>query len=465
MQLVPAGSTALTVGGADSGWGDAPTLAPARPPLERPLAALRRYKLLCISILALALIGGGVATQMVKPSYEVRATIWIASETPLADKDGPIRSHELLNSAAWVELLRSYRIADAVVRKLSLYMRPETEADSIAFSTFAVADRFIPGKYTLDTDKNGRWHLTLENAPMGDSGTVKDSIGRAMGLRWVLPPAGVLRVRGRKVAFTVSTPRETSVELMARLNARLPERSNFLWLMLQDEDPRLAASIMNTWVREYVTVAGDLKKRNMVEFSNILTGQLEYAETALHNAESALETFRVHTITLPAEGGVAAGVEMSRDPALKSFFEKKIEYDNLKHDREALEKVMASAGTGATPYEGALLIPSVAQSPGGEALRDLLPGRGEGRVVDVALGRDEQREVGLAGVELVAQQPRGLLRRGLRVVEPAARQLLGDAAAEGSCEGEEGDREDEDEPPTYDGEGRETLEHGDPPEM
>ena len=116
MQLVPAGSTALTVAGGDSGWGDAPTLAPARPPLERPLAALRRYKLLCVAILALALIGGGVATQMVKPSYEVRATIWIASETPLADKEGPIRSHELLNSQAWVELLRSYRIADAVVR-------------------------------------------------------------------------------------------------------------------------------------------------------------------------------------------------------------------------------------------------------------------------------------------------------------------------------------------------------------
>lgn len=372
MQLVPTAPNAVAaLAGSAGGWGDGGTLAPIRPPLERPLAAIRRYKFLCLAVLALAMVGGGALTQFIKPQYEVRATIWIASQTPISDKNGPIRSHELLNPEAWVELLRSFRIADAVVRKLNLYVKAESDADSVAFSSFGVADRFIPGKYELDTDKRGHWRLTLENAPVGDSGMVSDSIGRAMGLRWQLPRTALKRVTGRKISFTVSTPRETAVEMMARLSARLPERSNFLWLLFQDEDPQLAARTMNTWIREYVTVAGDLKKRNMVEFSNILTGQLDFAEASLHGAEASLENFRVHTITLPAEGGVAAGVEMSRDPALKAFFEKKIEYDNLRHDREALEKVMASAGSGNTPYEGALLIPSVAQSPGGESLREL----------------------------------------------------------------------------------------------
>ena len=90
-----------------------------------------------------------------------------------------------------------------MVRKLTLYLKPDTDADSVAFSSFTVSDRFIPGKDELDTDQRGRWRLTLENAPMGDSGTVKDSIGRAMGLRWTIPSTAVKRVTGRKIGFTV----------------------------------------------------------------------------------------------------------------------------------------------------------------------------------------------------------------------------------------------------------------------
>jgi capsular exopolysaccharide synthesis family protein len=367
--LVPA--TPFTPPQASGGWGDAPTLAPPRSPLERPLAAMRRYKWLLMGIVALAILGGVVATRFVTPEYEVRATIWIASETPLADKSGPIRSNELLNAGAWVELLRSYRIADEVVRKLSLYVKPANVGDSALFRGFQIADRFAPGTYDLQVDKgSNRWQLTLQDAPFSDAGVPGDSIGRSVGLRWRPAPSTLAQFAGHKVRFTVSTPRETSVDLMTRLNARLPERSNFLWLTLQDPNPELAARTLNTWVNEYVKVAGDLKKKNLVEFSSILDGQLQFAEMSLKNAEAALENFRVHTITLPSENGpVAAGVTDTRDPALKAYFDKKIDYDNLRHDREALEKVLASARTGAVPYESALLIPSVANSPGGAQLR------------------------------------------------------------------------------------------------
>jgi capsular exopolysaccharide synthesis family protein len=319
----------------------------------------------------LSVLAGIVATRLTQPQYEVRATIWIASETPLGDKTGPIRSHELLNSEAWVELLHSYRISDAVVRKLSLYIKPDRAADSVYFREFSIADRFLPGTYTLKVQKGEQWTLSHDKAAVNESGTATDSIGRRLGLRWRIAPSQFATMGDRQVTFTVSTPRETSVELMKRLNARLPEKSNFLWLTLQDSDPEQASRTLNTWVNEYVAVAGDLKRRNMVEFANILGGQLQFAETSLKNAESALEGFRIHTITLPAEGGpVAAGVEMSRDPALKSYFDRKIEYDNLYHDRIALERVMAGAKNGATPMEGILLIPSVASSPGSEQLRE-----------------------------------------------------------------------------------------------
>jgi capsular exopolysaccharide synthesis family protein len=367
-QLIPASTPPLT---AERGWGGEPTLVPPRSPLERPLAALRRYKYLSAGVFALAIAAGVLATRFIQPQYEVRATIWIASETPMLDKTGPIRSHELLNPEAWVELLRSYRISDAVVRKLSLYLRPDRSVDSVYFSNFVLADRFLAGTYTLEAQSGRRWLLSHDKSPMTETGVAGDSIGRKFGLRWQIPADRFARLGDKKITFTVSTPRETSVELMQRLSARLPERSNFLWLTLQDQSPELAARTLNTWANEYVAVAGDLKKRNMVEFANILSGQLLFAETALRQAETALETFRVHTIILPAEGGpVAAGVEMTRDPALKSYFDQKIEYDNLHHDRAALEKVLASARSGQGPLEGILLIPSVASSPGSEQLRE-----------------------------------------------------------------------------------------------
>jgi capsular exopolysaccharide synthesis family protein len=345
---------------------------PRRPSLERPLAAIRRYKYLMIAIVLLATVSGFAATRLVKPKYEVRATIWIASETPLGNNTGPIRSHELLAADAWVELLRSYRISDAVVRKMALYVKPEDDADSLFFRNFSVADRFVPGNYGLQLNRSRKsWKLSVANIAAADSGAVGDSIGRKLGLRWQVSPAVMAQLGDRKLAFTISTPRETSVDLMRRLNSRLAERSNFLWLTLQDRNPELAARTLNTWVNEYVAVAAQLKKRNLVEFADILSGQLQYAESSLRGAETALESFRINTITLPNEGGpVAPGLMMTRDPVLRSFFDQKIELDNLQHDREALENVLKSAGTGTAPYEAALLIPSVAQSPGAEPLRE-----------------------------------------------------------------------------------------------
>jgi polysaccharide biosynthesis transport protein len=342
-----------------------------RPPFERPLSAIRRYKWVSLGILILAVIGGVLATRFVKPQYEVRATIWIEPETPMSDATGPIRSHELLNSSAWVELLRSYRIVDAVVQQLALYVQPEKAADQPLFSGFAIANRFIPGDYELKIDRGRkRWNLELANGTFADSGSVADSVGRRAGFLWAVPAESFDGKGTREVKFTVSTPRETAIALMKQLNAELPEKSNFLWISLRGNNPQLAQQTLNTWLREYVQVASDLKRRNVVQFADILSGQLAYAEQSLHNAEKSLEDFRVHTITLPQEGGpVAPGVEMTQDPALKSFFDQKIEYDDTRHDREALQNVIAGAKAGSVPWEAALLIPSVAKSPGADALR------------------------------------------------------------------------------------------------
>ena len=365
----------MSTGGqaAIAGWDESNSQSPGPQPsaLERPLAAVRRYKFLIVGVFLLAVAGGIVATRFVKPVYDVRATIWIETASPMGEKSGPIRSDELLNANAWVELLRSYRIADAVVRKLSLFVRPNNPADSAVFRNFGIADRAVLGAYDLRIDgATRRWTLEMPSTSYSESGGAADSVGRKLGLRWVLPPDAFQGSRDRKVSFTVSTPRETSVALMQHLDTQLADKSNFLWLTLQDPDPQLATRTLNTWVNEYVLVAAELKKHNLVQLSNILGGQLQYAETSLRDAEAALETFKVHTITLPAEGSpVAAGLQDTRDPVMKSFFDQKIEFDNLRHDVDALQSTIAAANKKTVPWEAVLLIPSVAQSQGAAALR------------------------------------------------------------------------------------------------
>jgi len=355
------------------GW-DQPALpmpAVPRPPLERVRGAIRRYRWLIAAVIALAIGGGIVATRLVRPLYDVHATIWIQAETPMSQTTGPIRSQELLNQQAWVELLKSYRVADAVVRKLVLYVKPADQADSLAFADFAIGDRFIPGTYELDIDRAlKRWRLALQSGAAADSGSAADSLGVRMGFRWVLPTEVFVGSGERKIRFTVATPRETAIEYINRLQTSLQENGSFLSLTLRDENPHLAARTMNTWLNEYVSVAAALKKRNVVEYASILGGQLKYAETSLRDAESALESFRVHTITLPTEAApVAAGVQETRDPAIKNFFDQRFELDALRHDRETLEKLVADTASGPTRFEGVLFIPSVTQSPGAEALR------------------------------------------------------------------------------------------------
>jgi capsular exopolysaccharide synthesis family protein len=353
---------------------------------ERPLAAIRRYRWLIVSMVLVFGAGGVAASKLVTPQYEARATIWIASESPELRATGPIRSGELLRSGSWIELLRSYKIVDAVVRKLALYLEPADPAHRPLFAGFTLGERFIPGMYELQIDRGKKtWALRAKQAKSstGESGTAAeqgaaaDSVGRTFGFKWVLAPGAFEGSGVQTVPFSVSTPRETSIRLGERLNPRLIQGSNFLWLTYTDPDARLSAVTLNTWIEEFVGVAAELKRRHMVEFANILEGQLQYAAKATQDAEAALQNFRVNAITLPTEGGpVAAGVlERERDPALLSYFEQKIEYDNLRHDREAMEQNMASASRNSVPYEGLLLIPSVAQSPGAEGLREAFRNR------------------------------------------------------------------------------------------
>jgi succinoglycan biosynthesis transport protein ExoP len=348
----------------------------ATSPLERPVAAVRRYKWLMLAVLVLSIGAGIAATRFVTPLYEVRASIMIASDSPLENRTGPIRSQGLLTSDDWTQLLKSFTISDAVVRKLSLYLQPDDyRADSEVFRGFGLANRFVPGRYQLAVDRSAkRWTLTAEGVGVvADTGTASDSVGRRLGFLWELPPSLFHGSGTRKVGFTVATPREVAVKLVSRLGTRRQEGSNFLLLTLQDPDPQLAAGILNTWLREYVAVAAALKKRKLIDFANTLEGQLQTAKQSLDASEIQLSSFRVNTITQPSEGGpIAAGVQETRDPVIRSYFDKKIEYDDIKHDIRLLERLVAGSRD-SIPTDALLQIRTIGSgAPAGTELRAVL---------------------------------------------------------------------------------------------
>ncbi len=339
----------------------------------RYISAIKRSKLLIAIVIALGSAAGFGVARMQKPEYRVQATIWISNESPEQQSRGPIRADELLYSSSWLELFRSGAILDPVVRSMRLYLNTASE-DSAAFAGFELNERFQPGSYQLNIGSDGKYALMTTEGRWIEDGPVGDSVGRSLGFRWA--PAAEHLGADRVITFEVITPREATFGLTERVGATIPRSpdgraSNFMRVWLIGHESGKTAAILNGWVGEFLDAAARLKKRNLIEFARILRQQLDYAKRQLDASEIALESFRVNTITQPSEGvPVAGGLEETRDPVFNNFFNQRVQFDELRRDREALARIVADARAGRVSPEAFLSVPSVLASS--EGLRDAL---------------------------------------------------------------------------------------------
>ena len=356
-------------------WGggqDAPP-PPAGPKLGRYLGALNRFKWLILLLVLLGAGGGYAATKFVEPEYEVKATIMLEMGTGTTQngKGGPIQAEELLKASGWQDLLRSFAIADPVVNELALFVEPSRAADSVLFRGFHVAQRMSAGDYTL-TISGTRYSLAAKVFGEIETGSVGDSVGRKAGFLW---QPGAQAFSGKKeVSFRVQTPREASVALIKKLQMTLNTGSSFLLLSLTGDNSEKTATTLNAWVEQFVTVATALKKKNVTSYATILDGQRQYAADNLSSAEGALERFSVQTATEPTErqSGIA-GTARTTNPAFDAYFRDKVLAENLKYDRESIERLLEKGRTsGALTREALLSIPLVATDPAAEDIRDAL---------------------------------------------------------------------------------------------
>jgi polysaccharide biosynthesis transport protein len=349
--------------------------------LARFGAALGRYKWL-VGVLAIVGVGAGLAaTRFLDPEYEVNATVFTENPGPSNNSRNPVSPGPLAQNAGWRDLIRSFAIIDPVVQELALYLRPAKATDSLLFANFTidpVKRRFRPGQYTLKTDK-GRFSLTDKIGFIREEGTVGDSVGRTAGFAWV-PPARLLGTRSRTVDFTVMTPRETARDILKRFVVTIQPNSPVISLTLTGTVTQKPAATLNAMLTRFVEVAGDLKKRELVASSTVLSTQLDAAQQRLQDAERALEGYRISTITKPSETPVILSSEQNSNvvsvgqPVFNSYFTRKTEVDLLRRDREALERLSAQVRVPGTPapVEAILSVPTVARDDGATTLRQTL---------------------------------------------------------------------------------------------
>jgi capsular exopolysaccharide synthesis family protein len=319
-------------------------------------------------ITALGSAGALVATRLTVPEYEARATIWIQPDQRGGGgggSNGPIGQSELLATASWVDLFKSFRVTEPVILKLGMFVH-YGKADRDAFARFAIADTYTPGQFILTVDPRGsRYTVTTIKGSMIERGAVGDSIGRNMGWRW-LPPRTSLKAN-RKIKFGVSSLADASEGLSKSTTLVLPDNSNFIGVSLTGWDPQYVAGVLNAWLDSFIAQAADLKKRKLVEITNTIGGQKDIAQARLKAAEDALQSFQTANIkaaartpTIPTGPGAGSTTGSSTgDPAVGAYLAIKIQHDNLRADITAAEQVLIQMRTGQATPDALLAIPSL----------------------------------------------------------------------------------------------------------
>ena len=369
--LVPSSPTAIDLApegnsNAVQSWG--PPAAPPAPPggslnVGRYIAAIKRYKWMIAVIVLLGTIGAVAATRVIKPSYAVDTTV-VVSESP--DPKGPIQAGVMLKEQAWRELLQSFAILDPVARQTGSYLTPKTETDSLIFRGFEPTADLQAGNYILRVDDATKRYSLLvvrgRTEAAVESGAVGDSIGRTVGFAWA-PDAQLLSARSSDVKFEVRTPREAAAELKNNMTISIPPESKFIKIRLTGKRSPEVAITMNSILRQFISEAAALKRKNLTDERIALQEQYEQSEATLRRVEGDLERIKVRDVVEPSDNvAMTAGGTALMSPAIMEFTNQRIEQNRISNDRRAVEALLAKSEATGIKAEAVLGITGLADA-------------------------------------------------------------------------------------------------------
>ena len=316
---------------------------------RRTAATLWRARTVIVGVTALGTLAGFWVSRFSHPQYLATATIWIDESQHRSSDIGPIRSERLLDPEAWLDLVTSDAVLVPVVRSTGQVISPASPLDSTALHGSTVADQYPPGQFVVRTEPSRRfWTLASTDGVVRDSGAVGDSVGRAIGLRWLPAPATLQP--DRPIVFTLVGAQDVARQLAGQLQTRTDQNGNFLTVKLPGTNPRIITATVNAVADRYVQVATGLQQQKLTELAGLLEAQRQQAAGQLQSAESTLERFRVQTITLPSlsDAGHGSDAPAARDPAFASFFAGELEQQSLRQDQAALARALAHPDSGIT---------------------------------------------------------------------------------------------------------------------
>ncbi len=340
-------------------------------PLFRYLAAVRRFKWLVLLLTLVGMGGGFLASRFIRASYAVDASILIGDHPSNA---GAVSANPVFQAMQWRENFNSYRILQPVAQAKRLYIigpknvgAPPPPAgpsgpDKDLFNGFAIDDstpgKYVPGSYQLQISKDGqRWELQNETNPAKpkESGAVGDSIGRKFGFQW--QPTIEKRWYGSTFNFDMQTTREAADEIRKKLVVGMtPGAARFMKLSFSAEDPNAAADILNSLMKRFVDDASSQKRKNLTYEATTLDSQMTTATIALRAAESALQNYRIKTVTKPRDNlPVAPGLAQTSPQGFDNYLKQRNDVTELRRQREDLASVMQKA-KGGTPIVDLLMI-------------------------------------------------------------------------------------------------------------
>jgi capsular exopolysaccharide synthesis family protein len=350
------------VGGGTAAAGDPPELA-----FKRLFGALLRYKWMILLLTGLGGAAGVVAGRFQDPTYEVTSQIWIESGalfgTGIA---GPITQGALLTPQAWASLLLSATVLDSVVLERRLYLSLAEKTDSLLFANFQYdGPNLIPGPYRLEKDASGRITLADAEGNVHQQVAPGDSIGAALGFRWVPDPVRI--PADRAVPFTIQAPGEVSAALARRVvtqQGRPPADQSFLGVILRGPDRFEIAATLNSLLTRFDSVALRLKRDRLTERSRILKEQLDKAEAELTAREAQLQGFKVGTITLPTEdrgpgAPLPAGLAITDNTVFGNFFLLNTQKDQLSREQLMIRRALSESRSLSEMVTALEFVPSV----------------------------------------------------------------------------------------------------------
>lgn len=347
---------------------------------RRMLTALARYKWLILLVTLLGTAAGFIVASLLAPTYAVQTKLYVDAPPSKAEAAmGPILNPETVPASAWISLLTSYAVLEPVVRELRLNVVPDSPADSAALSSLTLGSRYRPGEYRYQVDDSGRrFTLSTSGGGLVQRGQVGESVGGPAGFDWE-PPAGA-RAPGSEIAFEILSSKGVAADLAGRLTPIMPSQGgNILTLELTGTRPARMAAALNLITERQVELAAELKRASLEEKTKILQDQLAFAASNLRQAEDRLQNFQVQTATVPMASSGAGGA------AFGNFFELKMQTEQLRRDRQALQQVLAQAReTGSIPQTALELVPSAQSSPElKQALGELIQKQAELRALRV----------------------------------------------------------------------------------